>query len=433
MNNNLILLKALLLSTSRFNILRHCAQKKKRRKIVGGMIGSGIIYAILMAYCIFTCIGYGTYGMIEQAPVMCAIVVSVLSFMLTIFKTNGYLFHFKEYDMLLALPFSAKSVAACKFLYMYLQSLPWYLSIGIAMLAGYGIYARPSIAVYPIWIILSFFLPLIPMLLASFIGYLIARISARFRKTNIVQTVLLIVFVIACFALRFVIEDIIREQKVEQTLQSMSSATTDVARFYLPVGWFAAAVTRYSVVDIMLLIGVSAALFALLFMLVGKSYIKINSALKSHAAARKYSAAEQRRKSVLNAIAFKEFKRMTGSSNYMVNTGIGVILATLLSVIVLIIGFERVVGFVTHDAPFDAAILQPAIPFIVYFFIGMMATTACSPSLEGKNYWIMQSLPLEKKTIYRGKMLFNLYLTVPFMLLCVTCALFLPPGAAYAA
>ncbi|MBQ7679359.1 MAG: hypothetical protein IJT34_05875 [Butyrivibrio sp.] len=37
-----------------------------------------------------------------------------------------------------------------------------------------------------------------------------------------------------------------------------------------------------------------------------------------------------------------------------------------------------------------------------FVFIGMMATTACSPSLEGKNYWILQSLPLEKKTIYQG-------------------------------
>ncbi|MBO7711133.1 MAG: hypothetical protein J6S83_11735, partial [Lachnospiraceae bacterium] len=65
--------------------------------------------------------------------------------------------------------------------------------------------------------------------------------------------------------------------------------------------------------------------------------------------------------------------------------------------------------------------LQPAIPLIVYFFIGMLATTACSPSLEGKNYWIRQSLPIEKKTIYQGKMLFNMLLTVPSMLFSTLC------------
>ena len=51
----------------------------------------------------------------------------------------------------------------------------------------------------------------------------------------------------------------------------------------------------------------------------------------------------------------------------------------------------------------------------------MVATTVCSPSLEGKNYWIIQSLPIEKKTVYHGKMLFNLCLSVPFMVFSTLC------------
>ena len=44
-----------------------------------------------------------------------------------------------------------------------------------------------------------------------------------------------------------------------------------------------------------------------------------------------------------------------------------------------------------------------------------------SPSLEGRNYWIVQSLPIEKKTLYQGKMLFNMYLTVPAMAFATLC------------
>ena len=51
----------------------------------------------------------------------------------------------------------------------------------------------------------------------------------------------------------------------------------------------------------------------------------------------------------------------------------------------------------------------------------MMATTACSPSLEGKNYWIVQSLPISKKTLYQGKMMFNMYLSAPFMTFAIVC------------
>ena len=421
MKNSIILLKTLLLSTSRFNLLRHTADKKKHKKAVGGIIGTVVIYAMIMFYSVSICIGYGQSGIIASVPVMCALTVSLLGFVFTLFKTNGYLFNFKEYDMLMSLPIEAKTIAACKFLYMYIKTLPWYISISFAMLIGYGYYAKPNALVYPIWIILTFILPIIPMLLASFFGFLIARISAGFRKTNIVQTVLTFIFVIFCFSLRFFIEDMFRDDKVQQTMENISGATADISKYYLPALWFNKAITKLSVVDILLLIVVSAVLFAIVFAIVGGSYRNINSALKSHAAARKFRMSQQKSKSIVNAIAFKEFKRMTGSTLYMTNVGMGDILAILFSAAVLIFGFDKIIATVTQGAPLTALMLQPAIPFIVYFFIGMMASTVCSSSLEGKSFWIIQSLPIEMKTLYKGKMLFNMYLTVPFMEVSILC------------
>lgn len=421
MKNSIYLLKALLLSTSRRNIYRHSTDKKKRKRIVGNTVAAVFVYAMLIGYCIAMCVGYGTYGIIDAAPVMCALTISVLAFLFTFFKTNGYLFNFKEYDMLMSLPFEARTVAGCKFLYMYIKSLPWYLSIALSMLIGYGIYARPGFLVYPIWIVLSLFLPVIPMLLAAFLGFLIARIGAGFRKTNVIQTVLTFAFVIFCFSLRFIIEDLFRNDKVQSTLEMTSEATGSAARIYLPAGWFANAVVKGDLLSFALLIGASLLLFAVVFRVVGNSYRNINSALKSHAAAKKYRMTAQKQRSVVLAIADKEFRRLTGSTLYMTNAALGVVLAILFGIVTLVIGFEKIVAVVTHGAPIDIAMLHPAIPFIVYFFTGMMATTACSPSLEGKNYWIIQSLPIEKKTVYQGKMLFNMALTVPAMILSTLC------------
>ena len=422
--NDILLLKTLLMSTNQINIYRNTYDKKKQNKIMGSFIGVAVIYIMLMVYSVSLCIGYGQSGIIDSVPVMCALTISMLGFVFTLFKTNGYLFNFKEYDMLMSLPFEAKTVAGCKFLYMYIKSMPLIMSISLAMMAGYGYYAKPSFFTYPLWLILTVFIPIIPMLIASFFGFLIARISAGFRKTNIFQTVLTFAFVILCFSLRFFIEDMFRDDKVEQTMTKISGTTEGIAKYYLPAKWFNAAVTRFSVVDILLIIGISAVLFAVVFSIVGKSYRNINSALKSHAAARKFRMSQQKTKSVVNAIAFKEFKRLTGSTTYMVNGAMGEILAVLFSAVALIFGFDNIISKVVQGAPLTSQMLQPAIPFIVYFFIGMVATTVCSPSLEGKNYWIMQSLPITKKTMYQGKMLFNMYLSVPFMelsilLLCI--------------
>ena len=416
-----LLIKTLLLSASQRNIYKYCRDKKKRARIAAGTAGRILLYVMLMAYSVLICVGYGMTGIIGAAPVMCALVVSVLSFLFTFFKTNGYLFNFREYDMLMALPFKTKTVAAAKFLYMYIKSLPWYLSISAAMLIGYGIFAKPPVYVYPLWIVLSLFVPVIPMLIAAFLGFLTAKISAGFKKRNIVQTILAFVIILAGFFLRFFLEDLFRNDKVGATLEKVSEATDGAARIYLPAGWFSDAVTKHSLPGVLLLIAVSALLFAAVFTVVGRSYRSLNSALKSHAAARNYKVTAMKRRSVVQAIAYKEFRRMTGSTAYMTNGAVGLILAVLLGVITLVIGFDKIVGIVTNGAPLDPAMLQPAIPFLVYFFIGMMASTACSPSLEGKNYWILQSLPIEKKTIYKGKMLFNMYLTVPFMLISTVC------------
>ena len=420
-NRSLLLLRTLLLSTSQINIYRHCEDRRKRRRIIGGMIGMTLLYVMLMAYCIVMCVGYGTYGLIDSAPVMCALTVSLVAFFFTLFKTNGYLFNFREYDMLMALPFETYTIAACKFMYMYVKSLPWYLSISLAMMAGYGYFAGPAVRVYLIWILLSFFLPVIPMLAASFIGFLIARVSAGFRKTNLIQTVLTLILVIFCFSLRFIIEGLFRANKVQMTLEKASKITDTTAGVYLPARWFTDAVLRCSVPGMLLLAGISAALFTVVFVIVGRSYRNINSALKSHVAARRFRMKAQKKRSVLQTIAFKEFRRMTGSTVYMTNAAFGEILAALLGIVTLFAGFDRIIAIVTGGAPVDPSILQPAIPFFVYFFIGMVATTACSPSLEGKNYWIVQSLPVLKKTLYQGKMLFNLYLTVPFMVFSTVC------------
>lgn len=421
MKGSLLLLKTMLRASGRWNIYRHTVDGKQKRKIFMGYVGVAILYAMLVIYSGVMAFGYGEIGMAFAVPGVAAISISILAFLMTMFRANGYLFRFREYDMVMSLPFSARAVAGSKFLLMYLRLLPWYLSLSLPMMVGYGIYAHAGVWVYPVWMVLTLALPLIPMLAASFAGFLIARISAGFRKTNIVQTVLTFAFVLVCFMLRFIIEDIFRDDAVEAVLTQMSDAVDAALSAYPPAKWFAWAVTGESWLGGPLLLAVSAALFAVVFWIVGGAYRNINSALQSHAAGKKFTMKEQRQRSAVQAIAYKEFRRMVGSTNYMVNGAMGELLAVILGVLTLVVGFDRIVTTVTNGAPFDPVILQPAIPFIVYFLIGMVATTTCSPSLEGKQFWILQSLPLSMKTVYRGKMLFNMMLSVPFMAFATVC------------
>ena len=305
-----LLLRTLLLSTSRINKMKYSTDKRAKNKAIAGFAGVCILYLMLMVYSMAACVGYGVLGLIDCVPVLCAATVSVLAFLFTFFKSNGYLFAFKEYDMLMSLPFETKTIAADKFLYMYVASLPWYVSISLAMMIGYGIFAKPHLLVYPVWILLTFVLPVIPMLAAAFIGFLIVKVSAGFRLKNIIQMVLTFAFVILCFSSQYIIDVLIRSGDTGQVLQQASDSIEHAGRIYLPIAWFSGAVREFAVWDMLLLLLVSVVLFELVFGIVGRYYRELNSALKSHAASKTYRMTVQKKHSVVTAISYKEWKRM---------------------------------------------------------------------------------------------------------------------------
>lgn len=418
-NNGMILLKNLLLSTSSRNILKHEKDKKKRNKIIGGYVGFSILYLMLMAYCLAMSIGYGYVGLTSAIPVMCAIVLGFLEFFFTIFKTNGYLFAFKEYDMLISMPFSVKTVVSSKFLYMYIKNIPWIASISLSMLIGYAYYVRPGILTYILWIILSALLPIIPMIIAAAIGSLIAGIGSGFRHKNIIQTILTFIFVIICFASRYIIDGFARDISTDtySTLKSVSDTTDKIKSIFLPAKWFENAIAYGSIFDALIFIAATVIIFELFFIIVSKFYLRINSRLMSGISRKKYKMQALKTNSVTKSVAFKEFRHFMNSTIYLTNVGLGELFVLILSIVVLFVDMDSIIGTVTQGAPVTKQMLLPAIPMIIYFLIGMVPTTACSFSLEGKNYWIVQSLPISKKTLILGKMLFNMQLTVPFTIL----------------
>ncbi|WP_035785022.1 hypothetical protein [Butyrivibrio sp. MC2021] len=416
-NKGFLLFKTLLLSTSSGNIYRTTTDKKKKGKIIGSWIGMSVLYLLLIFYCVITAIGYSYYGLGDSIPAMTAVMISGLSFIMTMLKAGSYLFGFREYEMLMSLPFSEKEIVSAKFMYMYMKTLPWNLSISLAMMVGYGIILSPAWYTYVLWTVLSFVLPVIPMLVSSFIGFGIARIGTTFKHWKAVQTVLTFGFVMLAFMSRFIIESIFRNNQVEDVLVSASEGTANIGKIYFPVAWFVSAVTGGSILGTILLIVTTAVLFELVFTVFAKSYKKINSAMKTTATEHKVKKASIRKRSAVQAIALKELRKFVGSTPYFVNVGFGYIFALIVGVLALIVGLDRIIATVVQGAPVTIEMVLPALPFVIYFLTGMVPMTTCSPSLEGKNYWIIKSSPVRDWDIYMGKLLASLYVAVPAQLI----------------
>ena len=412
-NEKLLLLRTFLKATSGRNILKYSTDKKQKSLIRGSYIGFGLVYCILLIYVTAASFGLGLIGMADIIPGMCGIIIFAMSLFFTLLKSNGYLFAFKEYDMIMSMPFEVKDVVSSKFLYMYVKNLPMNMVLALAMMAGYEFAKGLNILTIILWVILAFFLPVIPMIIASALGTLVVKVGSRFQHKRLIQSVLTLIVLIPCMGSRFIIERFIRDGQMQDIMTKTSSQMENASTYIPTTKWFEKAINEHSIVSALLLIVVSVAVYELFFILVSGSYRDMNSRLMMNKTHGHYKVAALKSSSMVKAIAFKEYKRFTGSTVYLTNVGIGIIVPFIIGVIALFVSAESIIDVVIHDAPLEPDILIPALPIIVYMFLGMVPTTCCSPSLEGKNEWIIRSLPISQIDDYKGKCLFNLILTIP--------------------
>lgn len=416
-----LLLKTLLTSTSSRNILKYETDSKKRKNVINELVGKGILYFFLMGYLIFTAYGYGYVGLTEQLPLLNAIVISVMVFIFALMKVNGYLFAFKDYDMLMSLPFSVREIVSSKFLYMYVKDLPWVMSVSVALEIGYGILEKPFFTTYILWTLLSLMLPIIPLIAATILGTLAAAIGSRFRFKKAFQSILIFAFLILCVGAGFFSDRIAQTAEMNEIITDASAALRPIATYYPPTAWFRDGVLYGDIPSILLLIGVSFVAFEITFLIVSRFYRQINSRLMTSATEKKYTMSHLKVKSAERSIAANEFRRLVHSTVYLTNIGFGVVMVVVLSVAALFVNIDQVIQSMFPGVPFTKEFLLPGIPLFVYFFVGMVSSGCCTPSLEGKSNWILQSLPLENRTIYRGKMLFNMLLFAPAGILGCLC------------
>ena len=119
------------------------------------------------------------------------------------------------------------------------------------------------------------------------------------------------------------------------------------------------------------------------------------------------------------ALANKEAKRFFSSSLYMLNIGIGLIMALLAAVASLFVGVDKLIeGIDISNIEVIKPVITTVLPFAIAKMVNMCNTTAVSLSLEGKNLWIIQSLPMSNRIIMEGKMLFNVILVLPVSIVC---------------
>jgi ABC-2 type transport system permease protein len=183
----------------------------------------------------------------------------------------------------------------------------------------------------------------------------------------------------------------------------------------IPTGkWFILSIHNLNILAFAGFVGISLAVLFGFIIVVERIVVKTNQSNQNIRVRKNQTQAVSRQKSVVRNIFNKEVKKFFNTTIYIFNCGFGTIMMLIGGVAILI--FKE--SLITSLEIFESANLDLEVLLLVIlgFLISTVYTSAISLSLEGKNFWILKSLPIKAETVMLSKMLFNLVLTIPFAL-----------------
>ncbi len=342
-----------------------------------------------------------TYGFSQVYFGLFITVTFTLVFILSIFETKATLYESRDNELLLSMPIPPKDIIISRIstvlLYNYLETA----CIMVPVIVIYCIYGGTAVGIIG-GIIVSLFVPLFATALSSGVGYLVALISRKFKKNTFVTVVLSLGFMAAYFiGYNYVLNGILG-------LADVSPEIAETLAENLGIFGVIGTAALLNPLPLAVLIALSVISSAVAYILISKNYISI---ITKKTAGKKvlYKAQKLEKKSVLLALTAKEFRAFFSSANYILNAGLGAVFEIAVAVIVLINKAEIMtfIGELVFVFPEFAADIDGMVAILAAAFLFAVSTmnfiAAPALSLEGKNLWILKSLPLSGREVLLAK------------------------------
>ena len=395
---------------------------KSRSRLSSALLIAG--YVLLMAGClggIFTflsltlCAPLTAVGADWLYFALLAMVALALGVFGSVFNTYAGLYLAKDNDLLLSLPIPVKYILAGRLLGVYLMGLMFSAVVIVPAVIVYFVTARLTAASVVGCILLVLLISLTVLVLSCLLGWVVAKVSLKFRRRSFVTVLATLVFLGLYYFVYFKASGVIRS-----IVANAAQLSSTLRRSALPLY----AIGRVGTGRLPAMLGVSAAdllLLALTYLLLSRSFWGIAVSAGSGPVRTHRPARAARDKSPSGALLGKELARFASSPGYMLNCAFGALLALIAAAALLIKGgqLREIFSDVSAAIPGLPAVLLAA---ALCLLAGSCDITAPSVSLEGKHLWLVQSLPVSPWQVLRSKLRLHLLITCPPTLLCSLCA-----------
>ncbi len=416
-----ILLKVNLATTFRLNYLKKKFAKKTVFLKVWFPIISFLIAVLLLG------VSFSYLFTYSQVFIMTGLYDGILYFGLgigailllitNISKASSYLFEASDFDLLLALPIKPRSIIASKISSLLLSSYVGLFFLYLPTIIIYGIYTHPSILFYILAVISFLIYPLIIITISSIFAYGVNLVLARIKKKNIFQTLLTVLSFLLIFFGMMILNNsivILEGNDINAIAQLAKQLCMIMYKLYYPNLWLVKGLNS-SIVDYLLFLGLSIVPFLIFIYIVEKGFVKGINRFKMTYVNPKFILKEEKSVSITYALIKKELKTLFANANVFLNTAIGPFMSTIM-LILLLIAPQNVLKNIDF-ASIPKEYIMSLVLLLTIFFSTIVTTTASSLSLEGRQFWILKSAPLATSDIFKAKILVNLIIAFPSIII----------------
>ena len=404
--------------------------KKNRVRSRAGTIGYILLFVILMvgilggmftALCLTLCAPLSAAGMDWLYFALMGLLAILLGTFGSVFNTFSCLYLARDNDLMLSLPVPVNALMASRLLTVYLMGVMYSIVVILPAVVVYWITVAASAGAIFGCLLLMLLISVFILTLSCALGWVVAKISLKLKNKSFITVIASLAFFGGYYFFYFKAQALIRD-----LLANAAGYAAKIKGAAYPLYLFG----KVGIGDGVAMLIVSAvvfALFAVVWVLISRSFLKIATS-SGKTEKRVYKEKTTKPKSISGALLRKEFRRFLSSPVYMLNCGLGILLLPIAGAALVWKG-GTIISVLNGVFGARAGCTPLILCAIICVLASMNDMATPSVSLEGKTFWLAQSLPVTPWQVLRAKLTMQLLLTGAPVLICFACLLFLYPYA----
>ncbi|MBQ8720259.1 MAG: hypothetical protein IJY65_04430 [Clostridia bacterium] len=344
-----------------------------------------------------------------------ALITFSFVFIFSIFETKSDLFDCSDNDLLLSMPIRPRDIVLSRIFTILVYNYAEAAVIMLPAIIVYGVVAADIVGIFGS-IVLFLFIPPLATALASGVGYLLAVVSRRVKNKTLVSVILSALFLGAYFYLYGLFLG--NSEAMFENLEESAEALKSSLGFLSTIGEVGLLKPLNTVLFVLISVGVSLLAYAT----VSANYLKVITD-KGGVKRTEYQKRRLTVASPIFAVVKKELSLFFSSATYIMNGAIGLVMTLVLSVAALVKRSDLLSVLEELGAEMQTdltATLAPTVAVALLLLSSMTMISCSAVSLEGRNLWVIKSMPLSGREVLIAKTLPQLIMSVPVSIISGT-------------